>query len=206
MTSEYSPGSRRQRVRVVLGVVVLGVLTMGTTSVAGKKDSVPNVELPAAPSGFTWKTIPEIKAAFLMPDGWFYKRVKKGDTLAYFLTAQDIDEAGSFDTGLSINVFRKRKGQDSVTYAKQFIAGLGQRHELLRSWETEMGDLHGFGCQVRAAANATSPATRMHYLAVACKPTNTLYVMFFEAPDAAWESAWAKGDVMLKIFVLDNEV
>ena len=30
-------------------------------------------ELPKASSGFTWQEVPELKAAFLKPNGWFFK-------------------------------------------------------------------------------------------------------------------------------------
>ena len=40
----------------------------------------------------------EIKAAFLKPTGWHFKRESKKGTLAYFITKEDIDKVGRFDT------------------------------------------------------------------------------------------------------------
>ena len=37
---------------------------------------------PVPPAGFTWQEVPELKAAFLRPDGWFFKREKDKGTLA----------------------------------------------------------------------------------------------------------------------------
>ena len=34
-------------------------------------------ELPATPEGFTWKKIDSVKAAFLIPDGWFFQEEKR---------------------------------------------------------------------------------------------------------------------------------
>ena len=69
-------------------------------------------ELAKAPEGFTWQEIPEQKAAFLKPDGWFFKRESDKGTFAYFITKEDIARTGQFDTGLTINVFRLK--QDSA--------------------------------------------------------------------------------------------
>ena len=46
--------------------------------------TVAGTELPPPPRGFTWEEIPELKAAFLRPNGWFFKREKNKDTTAYF--------------------------------------------------------------------------------------------------------------------------
>ncbi len=68
------------------------------------------IDLPAAPTGFTWQEIPELKAAFLKPSGWFFKREEEKGTLAYFITKEDIDKNGQFQTGLSVNVVSAQKG------------------------------------------------------------------------------------------------
>lgn len=52
------------------------------------------IELPPAPTGFTWQEIPELKAAFSKPDGWFFRQEKQKDTLAYFITKENIDTNG----------------------------------------------------------------------------------------------------------------
>ena len=70
------------------------------------------MELPKAPPGFTWQEIPEMKAAFLKPENWFFKREVDKGTLAYFITKEDIIKSGQFDTGLTVNVFRLK--QDSA--------------------------------------------------------------------------------------------
>ena len=44
------------------------------------------MSLPSAPSGFAWREVPEIKAAFLVPSGWQFRRHAQGTTLALFMT------------------------------------------------------------------------------------------------------------------------
>jgi hypothetical protein len=46
------------------------------------------IDVPPPPPGFTWQEIPELKAAFLKPNGWFFKREEQKATLAYFITKE----------------------------------------------------------------------------------------------------------------------
>src|SRR5262245_7870162 len=164
------------------------------------------LELPDPPPGFSWKQIPELKAAFLMPDGWYFKSEEQKGTLAYFITAENIDTGGRFDTGLTINVKPHLGGRDAVQYAKAYISQMGQQNELIRQWETEAGLLHGFGCVTRVPADETGPAIVMHNLAIGNSKTNTLYVFFFESPESEWERAWKTGEKMMTLLVLDDEI
>src|SRR5438445_12096251 len=78
------------------------------------------IDVPPPPPGFTWQEIPELKAAFLKPNGWFFKREEQKGTLAYFITKEDIDKNGQFQTGLTINVFRLKK-DSAVERGKSMI-------------------------------------------------------------------------------------
>ena len=164
------------------------------------------VDLPDPPAGFAWKQLTEIKAAFLMPDGWHFKRGEQKGTLGYFITVEDIDKTGRFDTGLTLNVKLHLTGRDAVEYAKQFVAKMGERNELVRSWETELGLLHGYGCLTRSPANDDGPSIMMHTLAIGNSRTNTLYILWFESLEPEWTKAWETGQKMLEMFVLDDEV
>lgn len=67
------------------------------------------MDLPAPPGGFSWREVPEIKAAFLVPSGWQFRRQTQGSTLAIFITPEGFDKDGQFSTGLTINVLRNAK-------------------------------------------------------------------------------------------------
>jgi hypothetical protein len=195
--------ARMKIIRWLTTIAAATVLAIVPMMAAGTS----TVELPDAPSGFSWKQIPEIKAAFLFPQGWQFKKEKQGATLAYFMTPTKFDKQPGFDTGLTINVFKRLKDRNAVTYAQEFIANLASRHELVKQWETSIGHMQGYGCQVKMTADDEGhPATRVHYLAIASRTTNTLYVLFFEAPEEAWESAWESGRQMLELFIIDDEV
>ena len=85
--------------------------------------SIAAVDVPPLAPGFTWQEIPELKAAFLKPNGWFFKREEQKGTLAYFITKENIDKNGQFQTGLTVNVFHLKK-DPAVERGKYMIAQL----------------------------------------------------------------------------------
>ncbi|MDE2485102.1 MAG: hypothetical protein KGL32_07630, partial [candidate division NC10 bacterium] len=146
--------------------------------------SVEAMELPKPPNDFSWKEIIEIKAAFLVPDRWHFKREAKDNTLAFFITQQDIDKEGRFDTGVTINVFRKAKPGTAVEYAKSFIARIATDKKAGDIWARQFGPFQSFGCRFKGANSPHIPI--IHMLMVANPKTGTLYLFIFEAPEATW--------------------
>ena len=47
------------------------------------------IDVPPPPPGFSGQEIAELKAAFLKPNGWSFKREEQKGTLAYFITKED---------------------------------------------------------------------------------------------------------------------
>src|SRR5207253_2668928 len=85
------------------------------------------IELPNAPSGFTWQEVPELKAAFLKPNGWFFKQENSKGTLAYFITQEDLTKSSEFSTGLSLNVIHLKK-ESAVERGKAMIDQMAAQH------------------------------------------------------------------------------
>ena len=125
--------------------------------------SVYAMELPAPPTGFSWREVPEIKAAFLMPSGWQFKRQAQGNTLALLITQGDIDKDGRFNTGLTINVLRNAKPGTAVEYADAFTASssttpvMGMSRRMLTSNGTTTRRSSGWVLFVSRAAGASGP-------------------------------------------------
>lgn len=190
--------------RNVIAVSLLLFLMPGVT--VPDIEAAYEIEFPDPPEGFTWRKIKPIKAAFLVPDGWHFKAEKVKGTLAYFITAESIDDDGRFDTGLSINVMPHLKGQDAVTYAQSFVISMGEGNELVRNWETGAGVLKGFGCLTRNPGDDNEPTIMMSTLAIGNETTNTLYIMWFESLESEWESAWKLGEKIMEFFFIDDEV
>ena len=166
--------------------------------------TVQAMELPGPPLGFSWREAPEIKAAFLMPNGWHFKRDAQGKTLAFFITQEAIDKEGRFNTGLTINVFRNAKQGTAVEYAKAFIGRIAADKHAGEVWARQFGPLSSFGCRFKGATANGTPI--VHMLMVANPKTGTLYLFIFEAPDAHWNDAWAKGEKILDFLAVDDEI
>jgi hypothetical protein len=156
-------------------------------------------ELPPAPPGFAWQEIPELKAALLRPNGWFFKREKQKDTLAYFITQENIDNGGEFQTGLTVNV--SRRTDSAVERAKRMVERIAStKHG--EKWAKEVGPFKEFGCLSKDSdANGT---TLMQTLAVANPKTNTLYLFMFESPESNWDAAWKTGKQIMDTLALDD--
>ena len=167
-------------------------------------------ELPDPPAGFEWVRLPEINGAFLKPVSWHFLAEERGGTQGYFLTEQNIESEGRFLTGLTINVVRnsqERTNRTAPDYARSFIAMAAEaaNEEVLESWESSVSTLEGFGVLVRNTSDPETP-TIIHRLAIGNSSTDTLYILFFESPEPTWENAWKFGEVMLKMFLIDDEI
>ncbi len=166
---------------------------------------LPAPNLPAAPAGFSWKRIEEVRATFLMPKGWYFKSEASGGTLAYYFTTEKLKKGAPFETGLTINVFKNLKDKDGVAYAQAFVLEVAKKHEALNKWQLDAGALHGFGVVTRQVGKPQEQAHLVSYLAIGNAQTNTLYLLWFESPEPRWEADWKMGEKMLSQFSLDDE-
>jgi hypothetical protein len=105
------------------------------------------IDLPKAPSGFTWQKVPELKAAFLKPDGWFFKKENNKGTLAYFITQEDLTKISEFSTGLSLNVIHLKK-DSAVERGKAMIDQMAAQHHA-KTWSRVIGPFQEFGCELK---------------------------------------------------------
>lgn len=150
------------------------------------------------PVGYRRHASRDANVSVLVPDGWFVKEEASGGTAALFVTKQDIDDTGRFDTGLSLNAIggmRDKAGTEASDYAQAFLDAIEAKHTvILRRFSTRQGDARTFGVRVR---NDESGIV-VHYVLVANDAEDTLHLFFFEAPTAAWDAAWAIGEPLLR--------
>lgn len=164
-------------------------------------------ELPEQP-GFTWWQIPELNGAMLVPDGWYTKQQQNEEALGYFITKTELSEDNpSFSIGLSLNVFLNAKetlGKDAMKWATQYRKTAASKGRVLNQWEKNMGPLKSLGLRLRVSDS--EGGIIMHHLFVVNPKTDTLYFYFFEAPEKQWKQAWSKGETMMKMLLIDDEV
>jgi hypothetical protein len=156
------------------------------------------IDLPVPPAGFTWQQIPELKAALLKPDGWFFKQEEKNGTIAYFITKESIEQGGDFSTGLTVNVFRGLK-ESAVGHGETLIEQIAsQMHG--EKWARTVGPFQEFGCDAKDSESV------LRYLAIANPKTNTLYLFIFESPVPDWDAAWKLGKQIMDNLAIDDGV
>jgi len=160
------------------------------------------IDLPTPPEGFSWQEIPELKAAFLKPAGWHFKREEQKGTLAYFITKENIEKTGEFQTGLTVNVFKNRK-KSAVEQARDIVDRIAaDKHG--EKWGKDVGPFREFGC--RTKDTDASGTIIMQTLSVANPKTNTLYLFIFESPESDWEKAWKIGEKIMDQLALDDAI
>ena len=159
------------------------------------------IDLPKAPVGFTWQEVPELKAAFLKPNGWFFKQESSKGTLAYFITQEDLAKNGEVATGLTINVFHLKK-DSAVEHGKAMIDQMAAQHKV-KTWSREAGPFQEFGCELKDTD--ASGTIVMHALTVANPKTNTLYLFIFESPATSWGAAWKLGQQIMDALAIDDD-
>ncbi|UOQ97526.1 hypothetical protein MUN81_20125 [Hymenobacter sp. 5317J-9] len=166
-----------------------------------------NVPLGTMPAGWTWQVLPEIKAAMPLPTGWYFKVTGEKGAPTYYLTPEETDENDEFQEGLSVQVVRKAKGKTgrpAADYAELLMmrAGFGSGQTQLEKTATVEGPFYKRTVRYREAP--PEAATRIVYqMALANAKTDTLYLLTFEAPEAAWPAAWRVGEKMIQAWVLD---
>jgi hypothetical protein len=164
--------------------------------------AVPATEHPVPPPAFTWQEIPELKAAFLRPEGWFFKREEDKGTLAYFITKESIANGGEFQTGLTVNVFLRKK-DDAVEAAKYYIDQWAAKKHADK-WSKGVGPFKEFGCLVKDTDSSGTTISQM--LMVANPRTNTLYLFIFESPESEWNPAWKIGKQIMDALAIDDGI
>ncbi len=166
--------------------------------------------LPAGPDGVAWRELREINAAVLVPDGWRVRRVtdrRRIAAVAYFVTVENIDARGSFETGMSLNVLVARsRSEDVEAVAKATITGGAcAQYQLLKPlWEVTDGVFHRYGCVTRVPGK-TGPIVVDHRFILNTR-TKTMYIVDFESPESRWDEAWAEGAKVVDLLLLDEDV
>ncbi|QDV91129.1 hypothetical protein RAS2_22190 [Phycisphaerae bacterium RAS2] len=189
-----------------------GAASGSTSRPASQPSSSPAVELPDPPAGFSWKRIDTIGAAFLQPKGWHYRRMGSKDSEVYRISKDNTKKGEPFLTGLTVNVTR------NVTKKSKISAKLYAVHymkEYTKNVEVKLKpSLDKFASFDRLIFEVVKPIPesgsdgdfRVRIMMLANEKTDTLYTLFFGAPEEEWESAWKVGKRMLGLLYLDDDV
>jgi hypothetical protein len=152
-----------------------------------------------APSGFEWYVFEAGKSACLRPLDWFVRTEVKGDTAAVFFSKENIDEAGKFETGLTLNVARRiheRTGRSPTQYAAAYLDVLLEKHPDAKRFENPDHDgMRGIGAAY--LDESASPAVVIYTFLLSDDESDILRIFILESPQKDWEEVWARGQQML---------
>ncbi|MBN1550544.1 hypothetical protein JW979_03700 [bacterium] len=165
------------------------------------------IDLPPAPSGYSWKVILNDKSALLIPDGWFFKHETKAGTEAFFVTKEDINLNGVFKTGLTLNILKNIDAKSSMppsVYAMKLMSEICSSNTVIKSSSGDNGPFKTFLFQVNSKND--NETLIIHHVLAANDATGTLWLYIFEAPEEQWKEAWKTGEVMLNILALETEI
>lgn len=180
-----------------------GFLMPTLTEIAGSGNCP---KLTDAPEGFVWSYLSESHLAVLLPGDWHFKNEQTETIKAYYISLEDIDDEGSFKTGMTITVVND-KSITAVQNARNFSANIYSQNNVTKTGEvTERteGDLTIY--ELQYDADYSSYQGTNYNLVAANKETNTLYVITFESPKDNWDEAWKIGQVMIEqIIFLENQ-
>ena len=182
-------------------IVIISLLFLSVAAITQES------ALPEPPKGYSWQWCEDIKGAFLKPDGWFFKKDAKGDTLGIFITKEDIGKDSQFRTGLTVNVIRKvaeKKKIPASEHIRQFRDSARKSTKFIREWDTDMGPFKAVGFLYEKQSK--EGAYRVHNLLIANDKTGTVYLVMFEAPVEEWEAAWRLGEPIMKKLYIDDEI
>ena len=159
--------------------------------------------VPDPPNGFSWKQVPQIKAAFVVPDGWHFLEETKGKTLAIFITRESISENGEFETGVSVNVFRNNPS--APVRLKAMVEGVASKY----GSEVATAAFDPFGrlsTRFDSTKDPSGKRIRTVMIALVNVYTKTCYFVTFESPIDQWEKAWSIGEVVINTLALETEL
>ena len=177
------------------------VIALVSSHAVGTEELIPPAE------GFSWQEIPEIRAKFVLPNGWYFRRDTAEGRSVYLFSSQELEDGERPRVGMTLTVLRHMG--DARAFVYDFITDLTQENEHIASWDTKLGKMHGRGCLVRGPGKRKkkkkSRAFQLHALAIANTRTGTVYTLLFESPDEEFDENWEAGKIMLQRFLLDDE-
>lgn len=166
---------------------------------------------PAAPDGFSWKRLEDVKITVLVPNGWEVTRLERNGTICYKVT---LDK--TLRTGLTINVITNvtdktkqltkalGKTVNAPLYAAYQIEQYKDRStRVVDEWTRESSAFAVYGCEV--IRNTDGAESHIRTTAIGNKKTDTMYVWMFGSPADSWDNSWKFGSRMLNPILIDDE-
>lgn len=157
-------------------------------------------KLPDPPDGYRWLRYEEGKSAYLRPPGWHVKTEVDGKTASLFISKENIEKLGAFETGLTVHIIgdvAARAGLVASKYATAYVDELTKSKTVIERTETPAPDGYS-SVTLRYRDASRPPAILVHTHVLADDTADVLRIAIFEAPESEWDVAWAHGEKLVK--------
>lgn len=168
---------------------------------------------PEIPQGYTWKQCTGINAMFPMPDAWFFKAETKGDTQAFFMTRESVDQNGLFITGLSINTMpgiRRKTMALPSQYAYSLMTAQTQMKPISDIVSFREGPLtiyrRSFKTLPLKIRGRRINQKMIYSEATGNDQTDRFYLLMFETPVNQWQKDAENAVIMIDKRILDGSI
>ena len=164
------------------------------------------------PKGFSWQQLPFVKASFLLPDEWTFKFIpnNKDERYLYYLTKENIDQKGVYETGFEVRVIRgvpnKDKGKLPSQYSVEAVGKTEKKVKFVKKWDERKGIFKEIG-YIYVDSSDENASITVHRVYISNDTTGTVYILTFEGPTKGWDNLWkTMGDPMFKNISIDESM
>lgn len=166
---------------------------------SGARVRVGNFELPALPTGFTWKSVQKADVFCALPDGWHYREEPRGNATFFSISEEAADKNGEFDVGLSVSVTRKVQG-DVSSLAQNTLEKLMETSRVLSKSSNQTGEYETYNGFVKDGRRLIQHMVRVN------TRTNSLVIISFECPEERWNEVnnkWGR-EILSHLIVIEK--
>lgn len=164
------------------------------------------------PKGFSWQQLPFVKASFLLPDEWTFKFIpdNKDERYLYYLTKENIDQKGAYETGFEVRVIRgvpsKAKGKLPSEYSVEAVAATEKKVKFVKKWDENKGIFKETG-YIYVDSSDENASVTVQRLYISNDTTGTVYILTFEGSTRGWDELWKTiGEPMFKNISIDESM
>jgi hypothetical protein len=144
--------------------------------------------LPNAPSGFSWKIVPEYGLAVLVPGGWFFKQKGIFDMNVGWeivISKDNFDENGNFSTGMAIIQFASDNPDE---FAKSLLTEYIDPTAITSTIDSWNSQINGQNAQnIKVNVTFTDEDDEIIQLSVFTSGS-WVYLVILKSPSANWEN------------------
>lgn len=167
----------------------------------------PLPDLETAPTGFSWKLIPEYKLAILVPDDWFLKQTDVFDVSIagqVDISQKNFDENGKYSIGMAVTAF---VSDDPDLFTESLITDFANANtttKIIDTWNSEINAHNVHHLKIQAfLPDETEPDKTIQYSFIISD--SWVHLVVFKSPTSIWEQVAGDFSIMLDYATVFSE-